>query len=86
MQKLEYTALEAHLYFASLWNIPLKELTTLCSVEISLKDDGSYLRIPTPRPSSADLLKSANVSLPKVLPHVNTTEVTRKKLQNRRKG
>ena len=64
----------------------LKELTTLCSVEISLKDGGSYLRIPTPRPSSTNLLKSANLSLPKVLPHLNTTVVTRKKLQTRRKG
>jgi transposase len=64
----------------------LKELTTLCSVEIFLKDGGSYLRIPTPRPSSINLLKSANVSLPKVLPHLNATVVTRKKLQTRRKG
>jgi transposase len=63
----------------------LNQLSTLCSMEMLIKDGGSVHRIPTPREASAQLLKAANVRLPRVLPHLGARVVTRKKLQSRRK-
>lgn len=64
----------------------LKRLSMLCSTEMVVKDQGSSHRIPTPRQISAKLLKAANVRLPKVLPHLGTHVVSRKKLQSRRRS
>jgi hypothetical protein len=63
----------------------LKQLSTLCSMQLAIKDEGSVHRIPTPRKASAELLEAANVHLPKVLPHLGARVVSRKKLQSRRK-
>jgi transposase len=64
----------------------LKQLSMLCSMEMVSKDQSSCHRIPTPRQTSAKLLESANVYLPKVLPYLGTDIVSRKKLQSRRRN
>lgn len=64
----------------------LKQLSTLCSMEMVIKDQGSCHRIPNPRQTLAKLLKSANVRLPRALPHLGTCVVSRKKLQSRRRN
>jgi len=64
----------------------LKELSTLCSMEMRMKGQGSCHRIPTPRQTSAQLLQSAAVRLPHVLPYLGATVVSRKKLPTRRKN
>jgi len=62
----------------------LAQLATLCSMEVKVEGGGSCLRIPEPRPASADLLKAASVRLPEVLPHLATRVVTRHSLPSRR--
>lgn len=64
----------------------LKELSMLCSMEMVIKDRGSCHRIPTPRQMSAKLFKAANVRLPRVLPHLGTKVVSRKKLTSSRQN
>jgi hypothetical protein len=64
----------------------LKELSTLCSMEMRMKGQGSCHRIPTPRQTSAQLLQSAAVRLPHVFPYLGATVVSRKKLPTRRKN
>ncbi len=64
----------------------LNELSTLCSMEMRMKGQGSCHRIPTPRQTSAQLLEAAAVRLPHVLPYLGATVVSRKKLQTRRKN
>jgi len=64
----------------------LKELSTLCSMEMRMKGQGSCHRIPTPRQTSAQLLQAAAVRLPHVLPYLGATVVSRKKLPTRRKN
>jgi hypothetical protein len=64
----------------------LKELSTLCSMEMRMKGQGSCHRIPTPRQTSAQLLQAAAVRLPHVLPYLGATAVSRKKLPTRRKN
>ena len=64
----------------------LKQLTTLCSMEIKvLKQGGSCLQIPRPRENSRQLLKALDIRMPTVLPHRKVRVVTRKKLVERRK-
>ena len=64
----------------------LNQLSMLCSMEMVSKEQGSCHRIPTPSQTSAELLKTANVRLPKVLPHLGVNIVSRKKLQSRRQN
>ncbi len=64
----------------------LNQLSMLCSMEMVSKEQGSCHRIPTPCQTSAELLKAANVRLPKVLPYLGVNIVSRKKLQSRRQN
>jgi transposase len=64
----------------------LKELDALCSSEVSIADGGCFHRIPEPRPLSEQLLASANVQLPSVLPSKGIAVATKKKLPSRRKA
>ena len=64
----------------------LKELDALCSSEVSIADGGCFHRIPEPRPLSEQLLASANVQLPTVLPSKGIAVATKKKLPSRRKA
>ena len=63
----------------------LKELSTLCSMEMRMKGQGCCHRIPMPRQTSAQLLQAAAVRLPHLLPYLGATVVSRKKLPTRRK-
>jgi transposase len=63
----------------------LEELSTLCSMEIRIKGQGSCHRIPIPRQTSAQLLQATAVRLPHVLPCLGATVVSRKKLPSHRK-
>jgi transposase len=63
----------------------LKQLSTLCSVEIKVKDHGSCLKIPRPREKSRELLKALDVQMPTALPHREVRVVTRKKLPEQRR-
>jgi hypothetical protein len=63
----------------------LHQLQTLCATEMKVEGGASCLRIPTPSPDNAALLKALKINLPGVLPHTNTPVVTRKKLPERRK-
>jgi len=63
----------------------LTQLTTLTSIEVTMKGKGSCLNIPRPREQSRKLLKALKISLPDVLPHRELNVDTRKKLQERRK-
>jgi hypothetical protein len=62
----------------------LHQLQTLCSTEISIAGGGSCLRIPEPSQASLLLLKALHIQLPKLLPHLETRVVTRRKLPQRR--
>lgn len=64
----------------------LEELSNLCSMEIAVKGNGSCHQIPTPNQTSAELLKTANVTLPKFLPQLSTNVVSRKKLPSSRRN
>jgi len=63
----------------------LKQLTTLCSMEMKVKNQASCLKIPRPREKSRQLLKALDIRMPTVLPHREVRVVTRKKLVARRK-
>jgi transposase len=63
----------------------LKQLSTLCSMKIIVKDHGSCLKIPRPRQTSRELLKALDVRMPMVLPHREVHVVTRKKLPEQRR-
>ncbi len=60
-------------------------LSSLTSVEMAIEGKGSSHHIPVPQGLNSQLLKAAGVSLPKALPHLGVTVVSRKKLQDRRK-
>jgi hypothetical protein len=63
----------------------LERLTTLCSQEVTLHRRGATVhRIPRPRPLSVQLLKTASVRLPDVLPSRHAPVVTRRTLPERR--
>ncbi len=64
----------------------LNKLSMLCSMKIISKEHGTCHRIPKPCQASAELLKAANVRLPKALPHLEVNIVSRKKLQSRMKA
>jgi hypothetical protein len=64
----------------------LKQLSTLCSMEMKVKNQTSCLKIPRPREQSRQLLKSLGISMPTALPHREVRVVTRKKLTERRKS
>lgn len=63
----------------------LKQLSTLCSMEIRVKGHGSCIKIPRPRDKSRELLKALDVRMPTVLPHREVRVVTRKKLPEQRR-
>jgi transposase len=63
----------------------LKQLSTLCSMEIKVKDHGSCLKIPRPREKSRELLKALDVRMPMALLHREVRVVTRKKLPEQRR-
>jgi transposase len=63
----------------------LHQLSMVCSMEIVIHNQSAYHTIPTPDPTVATLLEAAQVRLPKVLPHLGTHVVSRKKLPSRRK-
>jgi transposase len=63
----------------------LKQLSTLCSIEMKVKNQGSCLKIPRPRETSRQLLKALDIRMPTVLPHRKVRVVTRKNLVERRK-
>jgi transposase len=63
----------------------LKQLATLSSVEVKVKNRGSILKIPRPREQSQGLLKALNITLPIALPHRSINVDTRRKLVDRRK-
>ena len=62
----------------------LKQLSTLCSMEMKFKNQASCLKIPRPREKSRQLLKALDIKMPIALPHRNVHVVTRKKLVERR--
>lgn len=63
----------------------LRQLSTLCSMQVIVKEQGTCHHIPTPRQTSVELLKAADIRLPKVLPHLGARVVTRKKLASHRR-
>jgi transposase len=63
----------------------LNQLSTLCSMEMKVKNQASCLKIPRPREKSRQLLKALDISMPIALPHRKVRVVTRKKLVERRK-
>jgi len=63
----------------------LNQLSTLCSMEMKVKNQASCLKIPRPREKSRQLLKALDIRMPIALPHRKVRVVTRKKLVERRK-
>jgi transposase len=63
----------------------LNQLSTLCSMQVKVKNQASCLKIPRPRERSKQLLKALDIRMPIVLPHRKVRVVTRKKLVERRK-
>lgn len=63
----------------------LNQLSTLCSMEMNVKNQASCLKIPRPREKSRQLLKALDIRMPIALPHRKVRVVTRKKLVERRK-
>ncbi len=63
----------------------LNQLSTLCSMEMKVKNQTSCLKIPRPREKSRQLLKALDIRMPIALPHRKVRVVTRKKLVERRK-
>ena len=63
----------------------LKQLSTLCALEIKVKDRGACLKIPRPRETSRELLKALDIQMPIFLPHREVRVVTRKKLPEQRR-
>ena len=63
----------------------LKQLSTLCSMEMKVKNQALCLKIPRPRENSRQLLKALDIRMPVALPHRKVRVVTRKKLVKRRK-
>ena len=62
----------------------IKELTTLCAIEVETNGCGKTNQIPEPRASIKKLLKAANVRLPDVLPSKGIIVTTKKKLTDSR--
>ena len=64
----------------------VKQLSTICSMELKVKGEESCLKIPKPLKELEALLKALDISMPRVLPHMEVAVVTRKKLQKQRKA
>ncbi|MDR4505860.1 MAG: hypothetical protein MRK01_13895 [Candidatus Scalindua sp.] len=47
----------------------IAQLSTLCSVEMKVKDQGACMKRPRPRENTQKLLKALKITLPIVLPH-----------------
>jgi len=62
----------------------IKELATLCLMEIEISGVGKVNQIPEPRASIKRLLDAAQVTLPTTLPWKGINVTTRKKLADRR--
>jgi len=62
----------------------IKELSTLCAIEIEMNGTGMVNQIPEPRASIKKLLKAANVRLPATLPSRGILVSTKKKLTDSR--
>ena len=62
----------------------IKELSTLCAIEIEIPGCGKINKIPEARESVKNLIKAANVSLPKTLPRKGVVVTTKKKLTDSR--
>ncbi len=64
----------------------LRRLATICSMEMVAEEQVSCHRVPTPHQALTELLKAADVHLPRVLPSLGARIVSRKKLPSRRKN
>jgi transposase len=64
----------------------IKELETVCGMEMLVKGKPCCVKIPRPRESGDALLKAAGVTLPEALPSRGIRVATRKKLTERRKA
>jgi len=62
----------------------IKELSTLCAIEMEISGLGKVNKIPEPRKSIKNLVKAANVSLPDTIPSKGIVVSTKKKLTDRR--
>jgi len=62
----------------------IKELSTLCAIEIGMNGSGKINQIPEPRASIKKLLKAANVRMPATLPSKGIIVSTKKKLTDSR--
>jgi Transposase DDE domain len=62
----------------------LQALATLCLVEVSPQHAASYHCVPTPRDAIAQLLRNADIKLPKAFSLSGTRVSTKKKLQSER--
>ena len=62
----------------------IKELSTLCAIEIDIPGCGKINKIPEPRESVKSLIKAANVRLPETLPSKGVIVTTKKKLTDSR--
>ena len=63
----------------------IRELASLCSIEVITADQLSYQTIPEPRELGKILLSKIGISLPDAIPCRNVKVVTRKKLVSERK-
>jgi len=63
----------------------LSELSQLCAIQMHVNGEPRCNKIPEPRESVANLLRSAKVKLPEVLPCKGIKVATRKKLTENRK-
>ncbi|MBF0497852.1 MAG: transposase, partial [Deltaproteobacteria bacterium] len=59
----------------------ISQLSTLCTMEVTVKGNGTCNMIPTPRENSNRLLKAAKVRIPDVLPHLGVNVLSIKKLR-----
>jgi hypothetical protein len=64
----------------------LKQLATLCSLEVHVPGQAACQKLPTPREASQQLLASLDIRWPEVLPCRNVRVVPRKKLPDQRKA
>lgn len=62
----------------------IKELSTLCAIEVEMNGCGKINQIPEPRASIKKLLKAAKVRLPDTLPSKGIIVTTKKKLTDSR--
>ena len=62
----------------------IKELSTLCAIEVEMNGSGKVNRIPEPRASIKKLLKAAKVGLLDILPSKGIIVSTKKKLTDSR--